>query len=76
MKFSVASVIAALAASVAAVPAFTNTKFDVTAGKTFTLTWANATGPVTVTLLTGPSTDLSKVSTLACESGRPALERR
>ncbi|CAK7228418.1 hypothetical protein SBRCBS47491_006898 [Sporothrix bragantina] len=64
MKFAVASVFAALAATVAAVPAFTNSAFDLVPGSTFTLTWGNATGPVTIYLATGESTDLKKVQTI------------
>ena len=68
MKFAVASVFAALAATAAAVPAFTNSNFDVVAGSTFTLTWTNATGPVTIYLATGESTDLQKVQAIDCMS--------
>ncbi|KAL1902854.1 hypothetical protein Sste5346_000765 [Sporothrix stenoceras] len=64
MKFSVASVFAVLAATVSATPAFTNSNFDVVPGSTFTLTWGNATGPVTIVLATGTAEDLTKVQTI------------
>ncbi|CAK7202769.1 hypothetical protein SEUCBS139899_005496 [Sporothrix eucalyptigena] len=64
MKFAVASVVAALAATVSAIPAFTNSAFDVVPGSTFTLTWSNATGPVTIVLATGTAADLTKVETI------------
>ncbi|ERT03083.1 uncharacterized protein SPSK_09721 [Sporothrix schenckii 1099-18] len=64
MKFSVASIFAVLATTVSAIPAFTNSAFDVTPGSTFTLTWHNATGPVTITLVTGSSADLKKVQVI------------
>jgi len=38
---------------------------DVTTGKPLTITWAEASGPVTVLLKAGPSTDLRTVSTIA-----------
>jgi len=37
----------------------------VTAGKPLAITWAQATGPVTILLKTGPSTNLRTVSTIA-----------
>lgn len=37
----------------------------VTAGKPLTITWAQATGPVSILLKTGPSTNLRTVSTIA-----------
>ncbi|CAK7223472.1 hypothetical protein SCUCBS95973_005191 [Sporothrix curviconia] len=64
MKFAVASVFAALAATATAIPAFTNSAFDLVPGSTFTLTWGNATGPVTIYLATGESSDLTKVQTI------------
>lgn len=73
MKFSVASVFAVLAATVSATPAFTNSAFDVVPGSTFTLTWGNATGPVTIVLATGTSDDLTKVETIDCMSAERLL---
>ncbi|RKF62114.1 putative extracellular matrix protein [Erysiphe neolycopersici] len=46
----------------------TNTQQDyngVTSGKPFTITWAEAAGPVTILLKSGPSTNLRTVSTIA-----------
>lgn len=57
MKLSFAAIVGALVATVVAKPGFTNTEFDLQEGKPFTLNWINATGPVTVTLLTGPDRD-------------------
>ncbi|CAK7263057.1 hypothetical protein SEPCBS119000_000289 [Sporothrix epigloea] len=64
MKFAVASVFAALAATAAALPAFTNSAFDLVPGSTFTLTWGNATGPVTIYLATGDAEDLTKLKAI------------
>ncbi|CAK7567146.1 MAG: hypothetical protein SEPTF4163_005108 [Sporothrix epigloea] len=64
MKFAIASVLAALAATATALPAFTNSAFDLVPGSTFTLTWGNATGPVTIYLATGESDDLKKVQAI------------
>ena len=66
MKFAIASVLAALAATATALPAFTNSAFDLVPGSTFTLTWGNATGPVTIYLATGESDDLKKVQAIDC----------
>ncbi|KAK7952391.1 uncharacterized protein PG986_008119 [Apiospora aurea] len=52
------------AAMVAAKASFTNTDFDVEAGKPFKLTWDGASGPVTILLKSGPSGNLKTVSTL------------
>jgi len=54
MKLSFAAIVGALVATVVAKPGFTNTEFDLQEGKPFTLNWINATGPVTVTLVSGP----------------------
>ncbi|ROW18068.1 hypothetical protein VPNG_00311 [Cytospora leucostoma] len=66
MKFTTSGLLAIAAAfpSVLAVE-FTNTDFDVVAGKAFTLSWADASGDVTITLKDGASTDLKTVSVLA-----------
>lgn len=61
MKFSVVAILGALAAVVNAKAAFTNTEFNVQAGQPFTLSWSNATGPVTIDLVSGPTTDLKPV---------------
>lgn len=65
MKFS-AVVLGALAAVASALPAFTNSEFDVQEGKPITLTWTGATGPVNLQILTGPNKDsLVPVQTIA-----------
>ncbi|KAG9231182.1 Ser-Thr-rich glycosyl-phosphatidyl-inositol-anchored membrane family-domain-containing protein [Amylocarpus encephaloides] len=57
--------LAAVAAGVANAVAFTNSAFNgITAGQPIDLTWGNATGPVTITLKNGASTDLQTVSTI------------
>jgi hypothetical protein len=61
MKLSVGAVLA-FAASVLAQAKFTNSNFDVVEGEPFTLTWDNAEGPVTITLVTGPSGNLKPVT--------------
>jgi len=43
----------------------TNTQFNVAVGKPFTITWADATGPVTLTLKDGDEGNLQTVSTIA-----------
>lgn len=64
MKFTVASVLA-FAAAVLAKPVLLNSNYEIFEGEPFTLKWSNAEGPVTITLMTGPSTALVKVSDLA-----------
>ncbi|KAL6902593.1 hypothetical protein GGI43DRAFT_382773 [Trichoderma evansii] len=65
MKYSVAAV-SALAASVVAKPAFTNTIFDVEVNKPFTLTFTGCTSTTcTIELQTGASNNLNDVKTLA-----------
>ncbi len=66
MKFIVASVVAALAATVSALPAFTNTAFDIVAGQPFTLTWSGNSGPVTISLANGDPNNLKVVETIDC----------
>ncbi|KAH6650111.1 Ser-Thr-rich glycosyl-phosphatidyl-inositol-anchored membrane family-domain-containing protein [Chaetomium tenue] len=63
MKFSFGAVLA-FAAAVLAVPQFTNSNFDVEEGEPFTLTWNNAEGPVTITLVHGPEKNLKPVTVL------------
>jgi len=65
MKLSFAAIVGALVATVCAKPAFTNTDFTLTEGQPFTLEWVNATGPVTIVLVSGPdSGSLQPYSTL------------
>ncbi|KAM0286933.1 hypothetical protein ACHAQH_000617 [Verticillium albo-atrum] len=67
MKTTSVTVLAALVAYVQAKASFTNTEDDfaaIAAGEEFTLTWADAEGPVTILLKSGPSDDLSTVSTI------------
>lgn len=65
MKFSVATVLAFVAA-VMARPAFTNLEFNVVEGKPFTLTWNNAEGKIVLELMSGPDEDsLKPLRTLA-----------
>ena len=59
------SVVAALFfAALASAVEFTNNAYDVKSGVPFTLTWADASGPVTITLMNGPRDDLQPVETL------------
>lgn len=65
MKLSIAAIVGALVATVCAKPAFTNLDFSLTEGTPFTLEWVNATGPVTITLVSGAdSKTLVPVQTL------------
>lgn len=65
MKLSIAAIVGALVATVCAKPAFTNLDFSLTEGQPFTLEWVNATGPVTITLVSGAdSKSLLPVQTL------------
>jgi len=75
MRFS-ALVVAGLAASVNAMVAFTNSAFDVEAGKPFTLTWSGNSGPVTITLKNGPATVLKDVMVLDCEFAPRRITRQ
>lgn len=64
MKFIVSSLI--FAGLAYAQVAFTNSDFsEIEAGTPFEITWAEATGPVTITLKTGPSDNLETVTTIA-----------
>ncbi|KAK3694711.1 hypothetical protein B0T22DRAFT_79365 [Podospora appendiculata] len=51
MKFSLATIVGAFAAVTLAKPMFTNSVFVVQEGTPFTLTWQNATAPVTISLM-------------------------
>jgi hypothetical protein len=62
MKFSAIAI--SLLAAVAQAVQFTNSAFDVQAGKPFTLTWSGASGPVTIKLKNGPNTNLKDVATV------------
>lgn len=64
MKFTLSACVAVLAAIAEARVQFTNSNFVVEAGKPFELTWSGATGPVTISLKDGPSTNLRTVETL------------
>lgn len=63
MKFSFGAVLA-LAAAVLAQPKFTNSNFEIEEGEPFTITWNNAEGPVTITLVHGPEKNLQPVTVL------------
>ena len=68
MKFIISSIL--LAGLASAKVALTNSAgdfADVEAGKPFEITWTDAQGPVTITLKTGPSDNLSTVSTITCK---------
>ncbi|EHK98821.1 hypothetical protein M7I_5329 [Glarea lozoyensis 74030] len=65
MQFSTA-LIAAVAFGFANAVSFTNSAFNgITAGQPIELTWTDASGPVTITLKNGASTDLQTVSVVA-----------
>ena len=65
MKFTLASVVVFAAAALAK-PSLTNSNYDITEGDPFTFTWSDAEGPVTITLMTGPSDNLKPVKTITC----------
>ncbi|KAI1488272.1 Ser-Thr-rich glycosyl-phosphatidyl-inositol-anchored membrane family-domain-containing protein [Biscogniauxia mediterranea] len=67
MKSVIASVfLAALAGLANAKVILTNTNYDdIEVGKAFQITWADAEGPVTITLKNGAENDLKDVSTIA-----------
>ncbi|KAI1504340.1 Ser-Thr-rich glycosyl-phosphatidyl-inositol-anchored membrane family-domain-containing protein [Biscogniauxia marginata] len=67
MKSIIASVfLAALVGLANAKVILTNTDYDdIEVGKPFEITWADATGPVTITLKTGAENDLKTVTDLA-----------
>ncbi|KAM7195103.1 Ser-Thr-rich glycosyl-phosphatidyl-inositol-anchored membrane family domain containing protein [Naviculisporaceae sp. PSN 640] len=66
MKYTISSVIAFAAAALAK-PILTNTEYPVEEGQPFTITWANAEGPVTLTLKNGPSKNLQDVTVIASD---------
>lgn len=59
--FTLATLVSAAFAKVI----LTNTQFNVAVGQPFTITWSDATGPVTLTLKDGESGNLQTVSTIA-----------
>lgn len=66
MKFIISSLV--LAGVACATVALTNSDFsDIEAGTPFEITWADAEGPVTVTLKSGPSDNLQDVAQITCE---------
>ena len=65
MKFIVSSLV--LAGMAYAKVALTNSDFsDIEAGSPFEITWADAVGPVTITLKSGPSDNLADVAQITC----------
>ncbi|RYO74851.1 hypothetical protein DL764_010734 [Monosporascus ibericus] len=61
MKFTISSII--FAGLAAAQVILTNSDFSgIEAGEPFTITWADASGPVTLTLMNGPADNLNTVS--------------
>ena len=67
MKFSLAAVTAFVAYALAK-PALTNTEFNVQEGVDYTLEWVNATGPVTIVLMSGPNENSMKpYKTISCK---------
>jgi hypothetical protein len=63
MKYTIATV-AAFATMALAQPAFTNTKFDLTEGKPYTITFTGCDSGCTIVLQNGESTDLKDYKTL------------
>jgi hypothetical protein len=66
MKYSIVAVVAALATSVQGLASFTNSNFNIVAGQAFTLTWKEegGSGPYTVNVKNGPSTNLKTYQSL------------
>lgn len=78
MQFS-SVLVAAAALAVAKAAQFTNTPAQfvgVATGTPFDLTWSNATGPVTLLLKNGASTDLKTVETIASMYSIHATENK
>ena len=75
MKYSVAAVSAFVAAALAK-PEFLNSKFDVEAGKPFTLQYDGCSSGCTITLQTGASSDLKDVKVLTCKCSSPMVCQR
>jgi hypothetical protein len=59
-RLTIATLVAALAALAQAVQ-LTNSEFNLVPGEPFTIEWAEASGPVTLRLKTGPSDALVTV---------------
>jgi hypothetical protein len=74
MKFTIASVVAFAAAALAK-PVLLNSNYEIFEGEPFTLKWSNAQGPVTISLMTGPSKSLSKVTDLASKHAPGCLRK-
>ncbi|KAI3323589.1 hypothetical protein HD806DRAFT_497274 [Xylariaceae sp. AK1471] len=76
MKFTISSVVLAVLAGLAnAKVMLTNSAFDgIEAGKTFEITWADAQGPVTLTLKNGPEGNLKTVSTITTNASGKSFE--
>lgn len=66
-KITLATLVASMAAMAQAV-ILTNSEFNVVAGQPFTIEWSEATGPVTLTLKTGPSDALTTVTQITSKS--------
>ncbi len=67
MKFSFAAIVAFAAAALAK-PILLNSNYQIAEDTPFTLKWSGASGPVTITLMTGTdSNNLKVVSDLACK---------
>lgn len=64
MKVSVGAILA-FAAAVLAKPILTNSDYTIVEGQPFTLTWTNAQGPVTLSIMTGSSNNLKHVTDIA-----------
>lgn len=71
MKFPTAAVFAVLAAIAEAKVQFTNSNYDITEGDPFTLKWSGAEGPVTITVKSGPETNLKDVMVIDCKLSMP-----
>lgn len=63
MKYSIAALVA-FAAAVLGKPVLTNSQYEITEGEPFTITWSDAQGPVTLTLVSGPESNLVPVFTI------------
>ena len=71
MKLSVATIVGAFVAAGLAKPIFTNSEYVVEEGVPITLNWSNASGPVTITLMTGSDpNNLKEVDVITCMSTR------
>ena len=64
MKYFVPASILAMATGAHSLATFTNSAFSITQGQPFTLTWSGASGPVTIKVANGPSTDAASLCAL------------